>query len=133
MTNQTATIKTPWEMFPGSQPSDSFWRQEGEAWALNVWLPYWSKLSKEERKQCLIATSAPEGWLQFYDEEFQAFLKAQDGPGGWMLRNNLVPGAEELPGYTSVNAEGPEAKSWGLYVLMGVTVALSAFLAIHYL
>lgn len=96
-------ISPPWTQFPEYPPTNSFWRREGEWWALTVWLPFWSKLSDSERQNILDKYDAPEAWKDFYTKEHQEFLAEQDGPAGWILRNNLTPCSPDKPTYVSVS------------------------------
>ncbi|MFA6066767.1 MAG: hypothetical protein WC707_06320 [Candidatus Babeliaceae bacterium] len=60
-------INPPWIQHPEFPPYDCFWRQSGEFWYLDVWLPYWRSLSEEEKKHYLEKWNAPEEWLRHYD------------------------------------------------------------------
>lgn len=96
-------ISPPWIQFPEYPPAASFWRREGESWALIVWLPYWSQLSDSERQNLLDQYEAPEEWRDFYTKEHQEFIAEQDGPAGWILRNNLTPCSPDKTTYVSVS------------------------------
>ncbi|MDP3533157.1 MAG: hypothetical protein Q8S31_07725 [Alphaproteobacteria bacterium] len=97
----------PWIEYPGFLPSDIFWRQEGEVWALGVWLPFWVSLNDIERQAYLKEWDAPLKWQEFYNPAFQKELSSLDGPGGWILRNNLAPCDDNLPRYISVTKKPP--------------------------
>ena len=92
----------PWVSYPGFSPSDKFWRQEGEIWALEIWLPFWSSLNEAQRQDYLKKWDAPTEWQAFYDPEVQACFASEDGPTGWVLRNNLTPCDPNLHRYISV-------------------------------
>lgn len=49
----------PWEKFPEYEPGDPFWRQTGEHYYHDIWLPYWQGLSRAE--QLVLYESSPEG------------------------------------------------------------------------
>ena len=87
-------IKPPWVAHPGYPPHDIFWRQPGEAWAVHVWLPYWTSLSPDEQAAFLDKWDAPVEWREYYSPEFQAWLAELDGPGGFVMRNNLCVQSE---------------------------------------
>lgn len=104
-------ISPPWVEYPDISPDNIFWRQEGEPWALYVWLPYWTALTEEQRGKFIDQWKVPEKWREFYDKEFQDWLATLDGPSGWILRNNLCPVDADKPRYTSVVASSNYSQS----------------------
>lgn len=121
------TVLPPWIAFPDTLPGDIFWRQEGESWALHVWLPFWSQLTEDERENFLNKHNAPEKWRGFYKKELQDFIATQDGPSGWILRNNLTPCDQKLMRYTSISELQLKPDSFWkrhIYLIIGMFIGL---------
>lgn len=119
-------IQPPWLKYPKFSPSDIFWRQTGESWALYVWLPFWTSLSSEQREQLLIRYEAPKEWKEFYTQEHQEWLANIDGPAGWLLRNNLTPCSEDKLHYISVNKPSRwHSFKWPLLNLLGAILLVA--------
>lgn len=66
---ETATaggeIKPPWIVFPNSSPIYG-WNQGGnEYWKTNVWMPFWTAMSEDERESYLEKWQPPdEDWRE---------------------------------------------------------------------
>lgn len=59
-------IEPPWVLFPSEEPWWGGWRQGyGEAWLLNVWLPFWSKLGRGEKPAYLEKWGASPDWRYY--------------------------------------------------------------------
>ena len=58
-------IEPPWIAFPASLAWVGWNQGRPEAWKLNVWLPFWQKLSKEEKDAYLQRWQPPsEDWRE---------------------------------------------------------------------
>ena len=58
-------IEPPWIAFPASNPIHGWNQGYEEAWKLNVWLPFWRRLSVEERNAYLDKWHPPsEDWRE---------------------------------------------------------------------
>ncbi len=57
----------PWVKYPGNEPWWGGWRQGfSEAWLMEVWLPFWKKLSIEEKEKYLQEWNPPnEDWREY--------------------------------------------------------------------
>ncbi len=62
--------KPPWVVYPHNDPTWGGWRQGySEGWLNQVWLPFWRKLSPEERDAYLQVWPAPdEEWRRYVTE-----------------------------------------------------------------
>jgi hypothetical protein len=48
--NTTSPVRPPWIEYPHSEPAWGGWRQgPSEAWLRDVWLPFWKRLSRDDR------------------------------------------------------------------------------------
>ena len=66
-------IEPPWVVYPESEPWWGGWRQgNSEGWLVLAWLPFWDKLSDEDRLQYLEKWNAPDEWREYLQQEFNA-------------------------------------------------------------
>ncbi|MFA6066766.1 MAG: hypothetical protein WC707_06315 [Candidatus Babeliaceae bacterium] len=91
-------INPPWIQHPEFPPYDCFWRQSGEFWYLDVWLPYWCSLSEEEKKRYVEKWNAPEEWLIFTPLDPERFDYAANV---WLEEDNIKE-TESMPTYKKI-------------------------------
>jgi len=63
----------PWVAFPMARPFGGFNQGTNEVWMIRCWLPFWSSLSAQQRKDYLARHDAPTGWREWDNE----FMKAR--------------------------------------------------------
>lgn len=55
----------PWRKYPGEETFWGGWRQgHSEAWLKDIWLPFWSSLTHEDRLAYLEKWNAPDQWRE---------------------------------------------------------------------
>jgi hypothetical protein len=71
-------VEPPWIVFPLSSPQYGWDTSYGEQWKLEIWLPFWSKLSKSEQDSYLEKWKSSEQWRETITNEWENKLKKSD-------------------------------------------------------
>lgn len=71
-------VKPPWIVFPISSPRYGWDTGYGEQWKLEIWLPFWKKLSKSEQENYLQKWKPSEEWCETITNEWDGKLKKSD-------------------------------------------------------
>lgn len=59
-------IMPPWVAFPNTEGWWGGWRQgNGEGWLLNIWLPFWQRLSATARIEYADRWNASDDWRDY--------------------------------------------------------------------
>lgn len=66
-------VEPPWVFYPDSEPWWGGWRQgNGEAWWIQIWEPFWSRLHARRREAYAARWNIPEVWREkFFREPYR--------------------------------------------------------------
>jgi hypothetical protein len=63
----SVSVPPPWIQFPQQPPTWGGWRQgRAQAWLLQTWLPFWSRLAPADRTAYLAVHPAPDTDWELY-------------------------------------------------------------------
>ena len=94
-----AEIEPPWIAFPVSLALYGWDGGETERWKLEIWLPFWKKLSKSEQENYLEKWQPSEQWRETVTNEWRNKLKKSDGWFKQQLESVFRNAEVSLPWY----------------------------------
>lgn len=62
--NNNEEIEPPWVAFPASSPIYGWNQGLNEEWKINVWMPFWRNLNKDEKDEYLTRWQISEEWRE---------------------------------------------------------------------
>ena len=94
-------VTPPWIAYPNQPPFAFFWREAGEPWLNEVWLPFWRSLGDSEKQAYLKRRPPPQEWLDYLladpaDDEL-ARIDAEDIASGALTPTGRAAQAKTPP------------------------------------
>lgn len=88
-------IEPPWMTWPNQDPWWSGWRQgNAEGWLKLVWLPFWSKLKRDEKEGYVERWNAPAEWRSYVLEGWDQGATTQHKLGEYVLNKDRFTSSE---------------------------------------